>query len=461
MGVVTFLDLSLFQSGGGGGDPTKFAAQLMSFWKGTIPSEGEPNFPFGVVGPTGEVWTATTYIDGTVLDVVTGSTNQYVTVEIPANQTDNARTVRIVAENAYGSSELSYRQKVGVIVDIFYTVVDATSPVKIYDNYSGDLTYTIDDDTTEYTATTYTFETTGEHIAHFKHGSSDTIQARAFSGATEVTGAYLRGITGTSANAFRATSLSALTANTLTSLGTSTFEGCTNLTWVIPTGLKSIGQKAFYNSGLSGAVVIPATVTNIGASAFTGTKINSLNFEDRNTILDLKSATAVFANNKKLTGVTVNPNVNILSPNGFRSCTGLSVFNWSAMSESIGHATDERSVRANQFTDCRSLVTITLPEGVEKVGNSAFSNCTNLVSIVLPASLSSNPVYAKQVHDNAFSGCTSLTSITCYSETQPNFVEASFANMSSTGVLYTPANADYSGWLAALGEGWTQQTIPA
>ena len=460
MGVVTFLDLSLFQSGGGGGDPTKFAAQLMSFWSGIIGSEGMPNFPFGVVGPTGEVWTATTYVDDEVLDVVTGSTNKYVTVEIPANQTDYTRTVRIVAENAYGGSELSYTQNVGIIVDIFYTVADATSPVKIYDNYSGDLTYTIDDDTTEYTATTYTFETTGEHIAHFKY-SSETIQARAFSGATEVTGAYLRGITGTSANAFRATNLSALTANTLTSLGTSTFEGCTNLTWVIPTGLKSIGQKAFYNSGLSGAVVIPATVTNIGSSAFTGTKINSLNFEDRNTILDLSSANTVFAINKKLTGVTVNPNVNILSPNGFRDCTGLSVFNWSAMSESIGHATDERSVRANQFTDCRSLVTITLPEGVEKVGNSAFSNCTNLASIVLPASLSSNPDYKKQVHDNAFSGCTSLTSITCYSTTEPLAVAASFANMSSTGVLYTPANADYSNWLTYLGSGWTQETIPA
>ena len=123
----------------------------------------------------------------------------------------------------------------------------------------------------------------------------------------------------------------------------------------MPTGLKSIGQKAFYNSGLSGALVIPATVTSISSSAFTGTKINSLNFEDRNTILDLSGANAVFASNKKLTGVTINPNVNILNPNGFRDCTGLSVFNWSAMSESIGHATDERSTRANQFTGCKSL----------------------------------------------------------------------------------------------------------
>ena len=460
MGVVTFLDLSLFQSGGGGGDPTKFPAQLLSLWTGIIPSEGVPNFPFGVVGPTGEVWTATTYIDDEVLDVVTGSTNQSLGVDIPANQTDYTRTVRIVAENAYGGSELSYKQKVGVIVDITYTVVDATSPVKIYDNYSGNLTYTIDDDTTEYTATTYTFETTGEHIAHFK-SSSDTIQARTFSGATEVTGAYLRGITVTNANAFRGTSLSALTANTLTSLGTSTFDSCPNITWAImPTGLKSIGQKAFYNSGLSGAVVIPATVTNIGPSAFTNTPITSLAFENRNDVLNLSASPSVFQG-AKLTGATINSNINIFIPNGFYGCTALTEFNWQGVAESIGHATDERSVRATEFKNCTSLTAITIPEGVEKVGNSSFSNCTNLVSIVLPASLSSNPAYAKQVHDNAFSGCTSLTSITCYSETQPNFVEASFANMSSTGVLYTPANADYSGWLAALGSGWTQATIPA
>lgn len=456
-GIVTFLDLSLFQSGGGG-DPTKFAVQLLPLWNGTIPADSV-NLGFGVVGPSGESWTATTYLDDTVLSATTDSTNQVVVVTIPENQTDYTRTVRIVAENAYGSSELSYTQKIHTVVDIYYTIADTSSPVKIYDNYSGSLTYTLDDDTTEYTATTQSFETTGEHIAHFIF-TSNALPARAFSGATEVTGAFLKGIEELKANAFRATSISALTANTLSIIGTSAFESCPNVTWsIIPTGITSIGQKAFNASGLGGALTIPASVTSLGSSAFTGTKIQSLDFAERDTILSLNGSQATFANTKNLTGVTINPNVNACSVNAFRGCTGLSVFTWTAMSESIGHAVDERSIRGNEFTDCKSLVTITLPEGIEKLAAGAFQGCTNLVSVILPASLY-NDVYNTNIGLSSFSG-SNVTAITCYAETAPNIHADAFVGMPASGTLYTPADADYSTWLAALGEGWTQETIPA
>lgn len=56
--------------------------------------------------------------------------------------------------------------------------------------------------------------------------------------------------------------------NTMTSIQPWVFIGCTNLTSVtIPTSVTTIGQGAFFNSGLT-SVEIPSSVTTIGESAF-------------------------------------------------------------------------------------------------------------------------------------------------------------------------------------------------
>ena len=57
------------------------------------------------------------------------------------------------------------------------------------------------------------------------------------------------------------------------------------------------------------------------------------------------------------------------------------------------------------FEDCRSLTSITLPEGVTSIGNSAFYNCDSLANITLPESLTS-------LGNFAFYNCGSLANIT-------------------------------------------------
>ncbi|MDR0623387.1 MAG: leucine-rich repeat protein [Treponema sp.] len=56
------------------------------------------------------------------------------------------------------------------------------------------------------------------------------------------------------------------------------------------------------------------------------------------------------------------------------------------------------------FAGCINLTAITLPEGVTSIGNSVFSGCTSLTSITLPDSVTS-------IGDSVFSGCTNLTSV--------------------------------------------------
>lgn len=74
-----------------------------------------------------------------------------------------------------------------------------------------------------------------------------------------------------------------------------------------------------------------------------------------------------------------------------------------------------------------AITTVSVGEGITKLGNSAFENCANLASVSLPASLTSvgNNVFANctaltrvdlpagvtQIGEYAFSGCTALTSV--------------------------------------------------
>ena len=57
------------------------------------------------------------------------------------------------------------------------------------------------------------------------------------------------------------------------------------------------------------------------------------------------------------------------------------------------------------FGGCRSLTSVSFPEGLQQVGDRAFSRCSSLTSVTFPEGL-------QQVGDRAFKGCTSLTSVT-------------------------------------------------
>ena len=57
------------------------------------------------------------------------------------------------------------------------------------------------------------------------------------------------------------------------------------------------------------------------------------------------------------------------------------------------------------FVDCTNLKSITIPEGVNKIGMLAFYRCTNLESITIPEGVT-------LIDMSAFDGCTNLKSIT-------------------------------------------------
>ena len=63
------------------------------------------------------------------------------------------------------------------------------------------------------------------------------------------------------------------------------------------------------------------------------------------------------------------------------------------------------SIGDHVFEECTSLASITIPEGVTIIGFSTFSGCSKLASITIPKSV-------KSIESFAFASCTNLASIT-------------------------------------------------
>lgn len=83
---------------------------------------------------------------------------------------------------------------------------------------------------------------------------------------------------------------------------------------------------------------------------------------------------------------------------------GNSAFAWSSL-RSITIPNSVTSIGDSAFDGCFSLTSITLPDSVISIGDYAFNGCFALASITIPDSVVS-------IGDCAFKHCTSLTSIT-------------------------------------------------
>jgi len=156
------------------------------------------------------------------------------------------------------------------------------------------------------------------------------------------------GVTSISENAFYyCSSLTSITIpNSVTSIGDRAFAGCSSLTNVtIPDGVTSIGVQVFYHCSSLTSIVIPESVTSIGGSAFDGcSSLTSITIPESVTSI---SAYAFYASN--LTSIVI--------PDGVTS------------------------IDRSTFYYCVSLTSITIPESVTSIGEYAFYNCSSLVDI--------------------------------------------------------------------------------
>lgn len=200
--------------------------------------------------------------------------------------------------------------------------------------------------------------------------------------------------------------------DTVTSIGKSAFSGCSSLTEIIlPSHLKTIEEEVFsYCTGLE-SISIPEGVISIGRGAF--------------------------RNCKQLTHITIPQSVKEVDTSALSYCYGLKdadgfviyrgiLFCYHGQSETIIIPKNVRTIAECAFFQCENVKSVTIPDGVESIGDFAFSEC-GITSIIVPKSVTSIGSFAfdrckslteieipesvTSIGRTAFGDCTSLTSV--------------------------------------------------
>ncbi len=138
-----------------------------------------------------------------------------------------------------------------------------------------------------------------------------------------------------------------------------------------------------------------------------------------------------------ITGVIYDENLNVLSSPMFNDAEN----EIGSCLTSITIPNSVTSIGESAFSDCSSLTSINIPDSVTSIGRRAFSYCSSLTSITIPDSVTSIEAYA-------FSNCSNLNEITCLATTAPSIWWSTFMGIKSSGLLKIPAGSDYSSWMS-------------
>ncbi|GHV65079.1 hypothetical protein FACS1894199_04880 [Bacteroidia bacterium] len=179
----------------------------------------------------------------------------------------------------------------------------------------------------------------------------------------------------------------------VTTIGGRAFRGCTSLASVtIPSSVTTIGERAFDNCTSLASVTIPSSVTHIGLQAFRDcTSLASVTIPEGVTTIGERA----FDNCTSLASVTIPSSVTTIGTYVFYNCTSLA-------SVTIGSGVT--TIGSNAFQYCTSLISVTISEGVTTIGNYAFYGCTGLASVTIPSSVIT-------INTNAFSDCSNLDTV--------------------------------------------------
>ena len=128
------------------------------------------------------------------------------------------------------------------------------------------------------------------------------------------------------------------------------------------------------------SLILPESITSIGLSAFSGTKIKEIDIPNSVTEIGRNA----FANCAELEKITISNNVNRLNNYLFENCINLKEVNWHP-------TTTYGTITGGVFYGCSSLRTIRIPAGISLSGGhyynndrlTVFKDCTSLDSLIV------------------------------------------------------------------------------
>ena len=249
----------------------------------------------------------------------------------------------------------------------------------------------------------------------------------------------------------------------MTSIGSSAFYGCSSLTLIeIPSGVTSIGSGAFYKCSSLTSIEIPAGVTSIEDSAFSGcSSLQSIEIPSGVTSI----GSGAFYKCSSLMSIEIPAGVTSIGGSAFWECYLTIVYNYSDLEITAGSSgygygyvayysevvlTEDNLANVKDengyvtYTDGEEVLLlgylgsekdIVIPEGVTRIAKYAFYE-DDIVSVTLPESLT-------EIEDSAFEHCYTLKEV--YNNSSLNITAGSYGHgyvAEYAAKVYTPEDQD-------------------
>ena len=171
---------------------------------------------------------------------------------------------------------------------------------------------------------------------------------------------------------------------------------------IIPDGVTSIGERAFFGCTALTSIAVPRSVTRIGTAAFNWCRgLKSLTVAIGNGVYHsagdclIETASGTLIRGCKNSVIPADGSVGVIGDHAFAVCEGL---------ESVVIPDGVTRIGAEAFHGCTSLREVVIPGSVTDIGWDAFRGCTSLASVTIPSGVTS-------IGSGAFSGCRALAAI--------------------------------------------------
>jgi len=158
-------------------------------------------------------------------------------------------------------------------------------------------------------------------------------------------------------------------------IGKSAFAKCKNTSTIfLPDSIKTIGEEAFHNSGIT-TMNLPEQLTTIGPMAFDSCPLTEIAIPDG--VQDLGSSVFCFC--EKLIFARLPRALITIGDWAFSGCESLQKIDFPVGITSIGRCA---------FEICYSLQKVDLPVGIASIGEGVFKGCGSLQYVRIPDTVS-------------------------------------------------------------------------